>query len=106
MKKTLLLIFTLFATAPAALMATTTVEPADFQIVEQGALMSSNIIIRQDGNGLTITGAEGQQLKVFSMTGKTVATYDITSASWSVRLSLTHGWYILRIGDVVRKIAL
>ena len=78
-------------------------EPSAF---EQAAALPANIVIRQDGSRLTINGAEGERLQVFSMAGKPVATYDITAASWTVRLSLPHGWYILRIGDVVRKIAL
>ena len=106
MKKTLLIIFSLFALTPAALMASQSGETAEFPVAEHTAALSSAIVIRQDGSRLAVNGAEGQQLQVFSMTGKHVATYDITSASWTVRLSLPHGWYILRVGDVVRKIAL
>ena len=106
MKKTLLIIFSLFAAMPTALMAAPLGETAEVPAIEQTAALSSNIAIRQDGSRLVVSGAEGLQLQVFSMTGKHVGTYEITSASWTVRLSLPHGWYILRVGDVVRKIAL
>lgn len=106
MKKTLLFIFSLLAATHSALMAAGPGKIAEPSAFEQAAALPANIVIRQDGSRLTINGAEGERLQVFSMTGKPVATYDITAASWTVRLSLPHGWYILRIGDVVRKIAL
>lgn len=54
---------------------------------------------------LTITGAQGMTAEIVSLTGKPVATIRIDSPVQRIDLNLSKGCYIVRIGKVVRKIA-
>ena len=55
---------------------------------------------------LTITGAQGMTAEIVSLTGKPVATIRIDSPVQRIDLNLSKGCYIVRIGKVVRKIAI
>ncbi len=55
---------------------------------------------------LYVTGAEGQTLEVVSVTGKRVATVKIENPAQRVELDIPKGCYILKIGQVVRKVSI
>lgn len=54
---------------------------------------------------LSVTGAEGQLLEVISLTGKCVMEERITSPAQRFELSIPKGCYIVKVGDVVRKVS-
>lgn len=54
---------------------------------------------------LSVTGAEGQLLEVISLTGKCVMEERITSPVQRFELSIPKGCYIVKVGDVVRKVS-
>ena len=59
-----------------------------------------------DGNAVTISGAQGQKLIVVSLTGRQIAEYRIDSPAQRIELNLTKGCYVLKVGNVVRKVSI
>ncbi len=57
------------------------------------------------GNHVRISGANGQVLEVFNLTGVKVSTIRIDSSEKSFTLRLPKGCYILKVAKVVRKIS-
>lgn len=51
-----------------------------------------------------VSGANGETLQVFNVTGVSVARVKIDSADKHIDLNLQKGCYILKVGKVVRKI--
>ncbi|MBR3078779.1 MAG: T9SS type A sorting domain-containing protein [Prevotella sp.] len=72
--------------------------------VEQS--IEDDITITVDGQWVVINGAQGQTLEVVSLTGRRVMTVKIESPAQRVELNVPKGCYILKIGKVVRKIAI
>ena len=60
--------------------------------------------ITVDGQTVCVTGAQGQELVVVSLTGRQVMKVKIESANQRVELNVPKGCYILKVGKVVRKI--
>ena len=54
---------------------------------------------------LSVTGAEGQVLEVVSLTGKRVMEERISSPAQQIELNIPKGCYIVKVGDVVRKVS-
>ena len=54
---------------------------------------------------LSVTGAEGQVLEVISLTGKRVMEERISSPAQRFELNIPKGCYIVKVGDVVRKVS-
>ena len=54
---------------------------------------------------VTINGAQGLTLEVVSLTGRLVKTVKIESPAQRIELNVPKGCYILKIGKVVRKVA-
>ncbi len=48
----------------------------------------------------------GGKLQVFSVLGVTVATIEVKAGSGEYSINLPKGYYIVKIGDVVRKVAI
>lgn len=89
----------LFATSmPASLYAMANV--AEISAID------NDIEISVSGSVATVTNAQGQTLQIVSLTGKVVASYRIGSPSERIELSVPRGCYILKVGNVVRKISL
>ena len=63
------------------------------------------ITLNVDGNSVTVNGANGMVLEVVSVTGRHVASIKVETPSQRVELNLPKGCYILKIGKVVRKVA-
>lgn len=59
-----------------------------------------------NGNNIHVSGANGTILEVYNLTGSKVGTYRIDSNEKTFSLNLQKGCYILKIGDVVRKISI
>ncbi|MFC2760573.1 T9SS C-terminal target domain-containing protein [Hallella multisaccharivorax] len=57
------------------------------------------------GSTLRVTGGAGLTLSVYSITGVRVMCQKIDSDDKSWNLNLLHGCYIIKVGNVVRKIA-
>ena len=58
------------------------------------------------GFNVRIINAARMNMQVYSLTGACVATYHIDSDDHSFNLALPKGIYILKVGDVARKISL
>lgn len=54
---------------------------------------------------LHVSGAEGLLMEVVSLTGKKVLQTRIDSPAQKIEINLPKGCYIVKIGDVVRKIS-
>ena len=77
-------------------------------VMERGVaeMIDEPITLSIDGNTVTISGAQGQKLIVVSLTGRQVAEYQIESPAQLVELNLTKGCYVLKVGNVVRKVSI
>ena len=64
------------------------------------------VTLSVNGSKVHVTGAEGEILEVYNLTGVKVATIRIDSNDKSMTLTLQRGCYILKVGKVVRKISI
>jgi hypothetical protein len=100
MKRTLLLLSVagfLMAAAPMAVQAS----EMSFAAVEQ---TEDQVEVNIEGQSVTVSGAQGKQLIVVSLTGRQVLTVNIESPAQRIDLNIPKGCYILKVGKVVRKI--
>ena len=100
MRKNLLLIaLTVFLTVHVA---------AAPMLLEQEAVeqISDDVTFVVEGNSVLVSGAQGQVLEVISLTGREVVRYRIDSPSQRIDLNLSKGCYVLKVGKVVRKVAI
>ena len=95
---TLFLVSGLFLTMPQKALAESSIE-----IVEQ---TFSSIDISVNGNILHVTGASGQDLYVYNVTGVRVKSFRVDSNDKRYELNLPKGCYIVKVGKVVRKVSL
>ena len=100
------LLLTSFATAflglvPVAAGATSDASPA----IEVSLQQEQEVTISYSEGFLYINGAENQMLEVVSLTGKKVLQEKIDSPAQKIEVSLPKGCYIVKVGDVVRKIS-
>ncbi len=103
MKKQLLITFVVMAMMLAAPVA---VHAADAEMAPTEQGMDEEITITVSGQCVLINGAQGQTLEVVSLTGRKVTTLRIDSPAQRVELNVPKGCYILKIGKVVRKVAI
>lgn len=82
-------------------------------VLASGMLMDSapsaqidDVSIAVEGRNVTVSGAQGEKLKVVSLTGRLVAEYNIDAPVQRVELNLSKGCYILKVGKVVRKVSI
>ena len=66
-------------------------------------MIDETITLTIDGNAVTVCGAQGQKLIVVSLTGR---QYQIDSPAQRIELNLTKGCYVLKVGNVVRKVSI
>ena len=66
----------------------------------------SSITIAVDGKTVVVSGAQGKELQVISLTGKILETHSIESPCQRVNLNLSKGCYILKVDKVVRKVSI
>jgi len=103
MKKRLLIISIVFMGMFAAPIRGVAAD-ADFLQMEQS--IDDDITLTMNGQWVTINGAQGKTLEVVSLTGRKVMTLKIESPAQRVELNVPKGCYILKIGKVVRKVAI
>lgn len=74
--------------------------------MQQGSDMLHEIHISLNGMMLHVSGAEGKTLQIYNILGVKIASYKIDSNEKQVDLSLPTGCYIVKIGNVVRKVSI
>ena len=74
-------------------------------VVEAALQQDTDVSISYSEGVLYVNGAENRQLEIVSLTGKRVSQSHIDSPAQKIELSLPKGCYIVKIGDVVRKIS-
>lgn len=95
---TLAMVSSVLLGMPLHVVASTGVE-----VVEQ-SLQDINITLA--GNNLHVTGANGQTLYIYKVTGVCVQTFKVEGMDKRYELNLPKGCYIVKVGDVVRKISI
>ena len=100
-KRLLSIAFAAFLTlsVPVSLMAVSS-EPT----IEQSGEREVTIAVQQ--SSIIVNNAQGQTLEVVSLTGKQIIKGQIESPSQRVELDVPKGCYIVKVGKVVRKIAI
>ena len=99
MKKLFLIAFALtWLAAPVS-----TYAQAESDAVENSL---SGITLTVNGTKVHVTGANGENMEIFNLTGAKVSSISIDSADKSLTLTLPKGCYILKVGKVVRKISI
>jgi hypothetical protein len=63
------------------------------------------INISVNGSSLRVTGAAGMALYVYNVTGVRVMSLKVDGSDKTYNLNLPQGCYIVKVGDVVRKIS-
>ncbi len=81
------------------------VSAAEAEMIPQEQTIEDDITISVNGQWVTINGAQGLTLEVVSLTGRLVKTVKIESPAQRIELNVPKGCYILKIGKVVRKVA-
>lgn len=75
-------------------------------LLTEASYAVSSISVYFSGTTLRVTGASGYTLNVYSITGSRVLCQKIDSDDKSWNLNLLHGVYIVKVGNVVRKISI
>lgn len=100
-----LLIYSFVATMMVALPvcshATTMCEPNAPEMVADQAV---SVTVSQ--SVINVSGAAGKTLEIVSLTGKQMASVKIESPSQRIELNLPKGCYILKVGNIVRKVSI
>ena len=78
-------------------------EQAESEGVESGIAAVTLVV---NGNKVHVSGAQGETMEIFNLTGVKVSAVLIDSADKSFSLNLPKGCYILKIGKVVRKVSI
>ena len=78
---------------------------AEVEMIPLEQTIDDDISISVNGQWVTINGAQGLTLEVVSLTGRLVKTVKIESPAQRIELNVPKGCYILKIGKVVRKVA-
>lgn len=73
------------------------------EVLEQN-LPEISITLTQ--NNLHVTGANGQELKIYKVTGVCVQSFKVEGNDKHYELNLPRGCYIVKVGDVVRKVSI
>ncbi len=114
MKRTLLsaaLVLTISLALPVSALAEQTLwqtswaSPA-IEILDNLDIELSGVSISIENNVLHITGAQGQTLQIYKITGVGVMSVRVDSEDMYVPLNLAKGCYIVKIGKLARKISI
>lgn len=76
--------------------------PAAMEISNGGF---NDVSIFFDGSNLRVTNASGQNLYIYSITGVRVMGIKVDGDDKIFKLNLQRGCYIVKVGNVVRKIS-
>lgn len=94
-----LLLVTVFLGVPRVADATPAIEIIENDIQKISITVNEESVIR-------ITGAAGQELSIYNITGVRVMNLKIDGADRSYSLNLPKGCYIVKVGKMVRKISI
>ncbi|MDD5780986.1 MAG: T9SS type A sorting domain-containing protein [Bacteroidales bacterium] len=67
---------------------------------------SESVRVNLNGRTLHVQNGAGLTLEIYSVTGAKVASYKIDTNDKSIRLELPRGCYIVKVGDVARKVSI
>ena len=81
------------------------VKAAEAEMLQTEQTLDDDITISVNGQWVTVTGAQGLTLDVVSLTGRQIKTIKIETPAQRIELNIPKGCYILKIGKVVRKVA-
>ena len=81
------------------------VKAAEAEMLQTEQTVDDDITISVNGQWVTVNGAQGLTLEVVSLTGRQIKTIKIESPAQRIELNIPKGCYILKIGKVVRKVA-
>ena len=81
-----------------------TAAASEMESVSATEQVEEQVEVSIEGQTAYVTGAQGQELVVVSLTGRQLLKVKIESASQRVELNIPKGCYILKVGKVVRKI--
>ncbi len=104
MKRTLLSIAFLL-TVSLALPTLARAEQA-IEILDNIDIELSGVTITIENNVLHITGAQGQTLQIYKITGVGVMSAKVDSEDKYIPLNLAKGCYIVKVGKIARKISI
>lgn len=92
----------------SALLACPTMAAANEMPTEDATLnvSSENVRVNLNGRTLHVQNGAGLTLEIYSVTGAKVASYKIDTNDKSIRLELPRGCYIVKVGDVARKVSI
>lgn len=91
----------LMISVPAVSMA----EPM-IEIMDMNDIDTQGITISVNQNVLHVSGAAGQVLQIYNVTGVCVMTVKVDGDEKHYDLNLQKGCYIVKVGKVVRKISI
>ena len=98
MKKLFIITLTLaMAFAPISMLAENASDSVEMSV--------SGIMLTINGGNVHITGANGEVMEIFNLTGAKVATIRIDSSDKTFALNLPKGCYLIKVGKIVRKIS-
>lgn len=66
----------------------------------------SLVTLTVNGRIARICGANGETLNVYNLTGVKIASFRIDSSDKTVDTNLSHGCYIFKVGNIVRKVSI
>ncbi|MCD8203343.1 MAG: T9SS type A sorting domain-containing protein [Prevotella sp.] len=101
MKRKLLIIS--FALAALFVVPTISRAEAAIEIIDNEY---QEIMISVNASKLHVTGANGQTLYIYNVTGVCVMSIKVDSADRYYDLNLSRGCYIVKVGNTVRKISI
>ncbi len=104
MKKTILTLSIILS--GALLMPTTAKAEALIEIVDYMDIGLQEITISIEHNVLHISGAAGQTLQIYKITGVGVMSFTVDGDDKYYPLNLAKGCYIVKIGKIARKISI
>ena len=96
-----ILILTMAGFLSAAVPLSATASEMELAAAEQ---VDEQIDVAVEGQTVNVTGAQGKELIVVSLTGRQVMKVMIENAAQRIDLNIPKGCYILKVGKVVRKI--
>lgn len=96
---TYIFVTSLLLVAPQRISAATNIEIIDNDFMQVNVTVLSNGIVH-------VTGANGQVMQVYNVLGVKVASIKVEGNDKRIELPLKSGCYIVKVGDVVRKISI
>ncbi len=104
MKKLYITLLSIFAACQMSVHAESFLQESNGVNVVLEAQGAVEIGISVSGQELHITNAAGKSITVYSITGSKVLSASIDSNDKTIALNVARGWYIVKVGDITRKV--